>query len=781
MNSVAVKDPKAVFHPHSPYVDITCNKAPVKALIDSGCSYTLASAAQLTILFGPDWVHDLITTPVNLKSASGHGIEVLGVYKCVIQFGKLQIPHDLLVIDKGEIGEFYIGIDTIKQYDGVLSKDKFSLTYKGKTEVQPVEYFPYSTCIPSIQLIEDVVLMPRQRRIVHAKLSSSNLLAISKLEGKSVCISNEDLVDEEYFPYIGIDDSVTTVRKNGELLVSISNYDNEPILLKKEIFEVNVTVDNEDFDIANKDPSMSHDEIKQGVMNLITANTLPDPVNSVFDRKERHSIVFGSQTGELPQPYGIDLDQLPDDQEQELDLDPSKKEFAKKFELKDLDTPNLDPQQRTELLEVLGKFEPYFAQFEMDVGLCPVKQIKIETSGEPRAQRYRPVAIAIEEEVDKLIKAMLKYRIIEQSDSNWASNLVVVSRKNSQRVRLCNDLRELNKAIKNMPQIPIPHFEETYLKLQGAKWFCCIDLANAYWNVEIDPKYRDRTAFFAKGELYQYRRMPFGLASAPAILNELLSNILRGSDAVVYFDDIICCAKTWEGMLKTLETVLQKITVKGGFKFRVNKCQFGLNQDSEIQWLGSTICRDQIRMQKDKVQAIMEWKEPTSLKQLQSFLGICNFYRSHINRFAELAVPLYDLTKKPKDAPKGKLTKSQLASYFKWSPEAQKAFDAIKEAIRTAPALALPNKHLPFILTTDASTVALGGVLSQRHSTKVKGKSRKNGRIHQIRRYSDVYRLNRISRTSAKPRNRSSRVVLDKVLHGGDNPVGTKLIEKPET
>jgi hypothetical protein len=429
-------------------------------------------------------------------------------------------------------------------------------------------------------------------------------------------------------------------------------------------------------------------------------------------------------------------------------------------------------------MKVLVKYKPYFAQFEMDVGLCPLTQVKIETKGEPRAQRYRSPAIAVEEEVDTLIKAMLKYKIIEPSESNWSSNLVIVGRKDSKRIRLCNDLSELNKAIINMPQIPIPHFEETYLKLQGAKWFCCIDLANAYWNLAIDPKYRDRTAFFAGDKLYQYCRMPFGLASAPAFMNQIISKLLHGTDAIVYFDDIICCAETWEGMVETLDKVLYRITVKGGFKFRVNKCLFGLDSNFEIRWLGSIICRDQIKMQADKVKAIVDWKAPENLKQLQAFLGICNFYRMHIKRFAEIAVPLYDLTKKPKDAPKGKLSKAQLAKYFKWSKLAQRAFDSIKKAICTAPALALPCKYRPFILTTDASNVALGGVLSQKYSSKVRKK--RKGRIYQVKRYYDVVRICRIT---AKPKPKPEK--LDRVLRGGDNPDGTKSkliseVPKPE-
>jgi hypothetical protein len=191
--------------------------------------------------------------------------------------------------------------------------------------------------------------------------------------------------------------------------------------------------------------------------------------------------------------------------------------------------------------------------------------------------------------------------------------------------------------------------------------------------------------------------MPFGLTNAPSIfmrrINEGFSDMLDMS-VVIYLDDILIFSETKDDHDTQVKKVLQRLRELGLYA-KLEKCEFDLE---EVEFCGFIVGRNGTRMSQVKVEAILHWPTPKSLKEVQSFLGLTNFYRRFISNYSKIAKPLTDMTKKD--------------HVFLWSSSAQEAFDHLKRLVAVEPVLQHPDLDKPFIVETDASHYALGAVLS---------------------------------------------------------------------
>ena len=207
-----------------------------------------------------------------------------------------------------------------------------------------------------------------------------------------------------------------------------------------------------------------------------------------------------------------------------------------------------------------------------------------------------------------------------------------------------------------------------------------------------------KTAFRTRYGLYEFNIMPFGLANAPATFQDMMNHVF--SDMIdlgllVYMDDILIYAKTEQEHDDLVRKVLQRLT-KNKLADEPAKCVWRV---SEVEFLGYIIGRDGIKMSQEKVEAVLSWKSPSSLVETQSFLGFANFYRRFIQDYSGVARPLTELTKSsPKE--------------WRWTPEAELAFQELKKRFTTAPILAHFQPQKPVIIESDASDFALGAVLS---------------------------------------------------------------------
>ena len=162
----------------------------------------------------------------------------------------------------------------------------------------------------------------------------------------------------------------------------------------------------------------------------------------------------------------------------------------------------------------------------------------------------------IKEEIDRLLKTGL----IKPSKSQWTSPVVVVEKKNGKK-RLCVDYRKLNNVTKR-DHYPLPRIDDMLETLQGSQWFASLDLASGFWQVELEPKDREKTTFITRFGTYEFNVMPFGLCNAPATFQRLMDTVLRDilwQYAIVYVDDINIGSKSFDDHLLHLEQVFLRL------------------------------------------------------------------------------------------------------------------------------------------------------------------------------------------------------------------------------
>ena len=229
-------------------------------------------------------------------------------------------------------------------------------------------------------------------------------------------------------------------------------------------------------------------------------------------------------------------------------------------------------------------------------------------------------------------------------------------------------------------------------------WFSTLDLVSGYWQVEVYPEDREKTAFVVPHGLYEFRTMPFGLCNAPSTFQRLMELVLAGlrwEICLAYLDDIVIFGSTFEEHLERLRTVLDRLRASG-LRLKPSKCQLFRR---EVRFLGHVVTKDGVVADPERTEGVRTWPQPTNATELRSFLGLASYYRRFVRDFGTIAAPLNRLTEK--------------GATFIWTEQADAAFRELKLRLTSAPVLAYPQFDKPFILDTDASNVGIGGVLSQ--------------------------------------------------------------------
>ena len=210
---------------------------------------------------------------------------------------------------------------------------------------------------------------------------------------------------------------------------------------------------------------------------------------------------------------------------------------------------------------------------------------------------------------------------------------------------------------------------------------------------------KEKTAFSTYSGLHEFRKMPFGLANAPATFQRLMENVLAGlahEGCLVYLDDILVIGKTLEEHNENLRKVLDRLR-EAGLRLKPPKCHF---VQLEVEYLGHVVSAGGVRTDPKKLRAVENFQTPVDVKTVRSFTGLASYYRRFIPNFSRIAAPLHELTKKDVS--------------FVWTPECQLAFEKLKRLLTSAPVLAFPQLDQPYLLETDASGLGLGAVLAQR-------------------------------------------------------------------
>ena len=354
-------------------------------------------------------------------------------------------------------------------------------------------------------------------------------------------------------------------------------------------------------------------------------------------------------------------------------------------------------KEKQMLAEVLRQYEDAFAKSPTDLGRCSVLKHKIDTAGAaPIRQPMRRTPQGFEHEEEKHLLEQLEAGVIRPSNSPWSSPIVLVRKKDGG-VRWCVDYRRLND-VTVKDAYPLPRIDSCLDQLSTAKIFSTLDLQAGYWQLELEESSKPKTAFISKYGLYEYNTLPFGLCGAPSTFQrcmEIIARPLQWESILIYLDDIIILGSTFEEHLSRLKEVLSRI-VAVGLKLKPVKCELFKN---EVLFLGHKVSQEGIQTNPKLINSVRDWKEPTSVKGIQQFVGLCNYYRQFIRNFSEMAAPLTRLTRK--------------GIPFVWDDKCQSAFQDLKQALCDSPVLAYPRNTSDYILDTDASDVGVGGILSQ--------------------------------------------------------------------
>jgi hypothetical protein len=322
---------------------------------------------------------------------------------------------------------------------------------------------------------------------------------------------------------------------------------------------------------------------------------------------------------------------------------------------------------------------------------------------------FRPRGMSQEELVatKKYLDEHLDKGFIRPSGSSSAAPVLLV-RKPGGGLRFCVDYRGLNDiTVKN--RYPIPLIRETLDRLSKAKYFSKLDIIAAFNTIRVKEGDEWKTAFNTRYGQYEYLVMPFGLCNAPGTFQSYINHTLHDyldHFCTGYLDDILVFSETLKEHRTHVKKVLLRLREAKLFA-DIDKSEFEV---TSTKYLGIIISTDGLRMDPQKIEAVMKWPTPRILKDVQGFLGFANFYRRFIDRFSLLAKPLTDLTK------------NQGKGRFLMTKEAESAFEELKTRFIQAPVLAHFDYEKPMVLETDASDWVTAAVLSQWHDDPTYGR-----------------------------------------------------------
>jgi hypothetical protein len=285
---------------------------------------------------------------------------------------------------------------------------------------------------------------------------------------------------------------------------------------------------------------------------------------------------------------------------------------------------------------------------------------------------------------------LLDKGFIRPSTSPWGCPALFVKKKDES-LRLCVDYRSLNAVtIKN--KYPLHRIDVLFDQLVGAKVFSKIDLHSSYHQIKIRASDIPKTAFSTRYGLYEYLVMSFELTNASAYFMYLMNSVFMpelDKFVVVFIDDILVYSRNEDEHTMHLHIVLQRLRDHHLYA-KLSKCDFWLR---EIKFLGHTISQEGISVDPEKVQEVMDWKPPTTVRQIRSFLGLAGYYRRFILDFSRIAKLMTELLKK--------------GVQFDWSQKCEDAFHVLRQHLTTTPVLAQPDNTKSFDVYCDASSTGL--------------------------------------------------------------------------
>lgn len=441
-------------------------------------------------------------------------------------------------------------------------------------------------------------------------------------------------------------------------------------------------------------------KFEKGLGRIVIQNPRPFPINC------SRNVVIGKISRIAESQV------LPDKEWHEVQAVRSKTSLNPKVKqtlMEELDLSKLPADLRPKYRDLVLQNADVFSINPNDIGRCSAVTQTIKLKDPSKVACIPPYRTPhhLLPVVDDYVKKLLGTGVIQKSNSPFSSPLLLVKKANAkptqpivEQYRVVHDYRQLNaNTVKD--SYPMHNLYDLIDRVSQAKVWSVIDLSSGFWNQELDPKSREYTAFGVPGVgHFEYTRSAQGLSNSPPSFQRLLDFITRDMpDVHVYVDDVVVCSNSHEEHQELLKKVFQKFR-EFNLKCRLKKVQLGT---TEINYLGYNLSKAKgIRPGLAKTHAVQAWKPPQTVKEIKQFLGLCSFFRRTIDHFATIASPLTKLTRKDSEWKGGHLPEN-----------ARQAFVKLQQKLCQRPCLAPTNFSREFILTTDASNVGLGAVLSQ--------------------------------------------------------------------
>ena len=361
--------------------------------------------------------------------------------------------------------------------------------------------------------------------------------------------------------------------------------------------------------------------------------------------------------------------------------------------------------KQSDLDKLLARFQnKVFTQDALpDMRDIPDRGVTIDVlplvpGSKPHFRKQYRMTVAEKAELTRRVRELLDKGMVEPSTSPFSAPILFV-RKPDGSLRMVLDYRGLNAmTVKN--RYPLPRIDDLLDSIKHAKVFSCIDLASGYHQLELPEADRPKTAFATHMGHFQWRVLPQGISNAPSVFQATMNHLfahLVGKHVFIYLDDILIASRNAEEHAQHLEEVLS-ILEKHKLYAKQSKCSFNM---SEVHYLGHIVGSGGVRPDPKKLQVVQDWPTPNTAHDVRAFLGLTQYFRRFIKDYSLIAAPLHKLLQKD--------------SQCTWTQQCEQAFLTLKQALLTAPVLAVPDYDAPYQLEvwTDASNTAVGAVLMQ--------------------------------------------------------------------
>ena len=334
---------------------------------------------------------------------------------------------------------------------------------------------------------------------------------------------------------------------------------------------------------------------------------------------------------------------------------------------------------------------------------------KLRQAGRGRKAAPRPQSLEKLAELKKMIEELLRLGVIRVSTSEVTSQVLLVAKKGTSKLRFCIDYRAINEATLSPETWPIPNIKSMLERLGAKKpqFFGVMDLTSGYHQAPLSESAKKWTAFVTAFGQFEWNRVAMGLTGAPSYFQRVMMTTVLGDILTkcveVYLDDFIVFGATEDEFLANLEAVLLRCE-KAGITLNPSKCRFGM---SCVEYVGHTIDKDGLHFSREKLDSVLDMPKPQTKGDMKIFLGMVNYFHSHIRELSSMEAPLTAMVGES-------YTKGKRRHGMHWTPEGEIAFEKIKVAIDNCPKLFFRDEDLgPVYVQTDASEFGIGGYMFQ--------------------------------------------------------------------